>query len=285
MHRFFKYALYSIYLIVAAGLFLYIQFPSETMIRYLSASANASYPGIRITMANMHPTLPLGVAIASGAVFYHDIPLVRADRIRLRPMLLSILKPERKIRFLGAAHAGRFNGVIEWAADGRPAKYRVDAGLSGMQIHEIPLLQHLSGKRVSGKCDGRIEYRSDGDAATVRINAVDCKIARPSLTGKEEFLSFQQVLATLAVESGGLNIKELLFKGRQVDGRLSGAIALRKPIGKSVMTLSGEMKPHPGFFTELGHSVSPQLLSSRIPGESTMPFTIEGTLEDPVFSF
>lgn len=285
MNRFFKITLFIGYLIATAGVFLYIQFPSETFSRYFSSIIESSYPGIRITMTRMYPMLPLGVSIASGAVSYQDVSLVHADTVRFKPMLMSIFKPEKQIQFLGSAHEGRFNGTIEWIKNSHRVQYRLDAGLSGMEMKEIPILQTLSNKRLSGRCDGRIEYRTDAKAASAQMKVFDCKFELATPMANITSLSFQQVLATLAFDGRRLGIKEVIFKGRQLDGRLSGSITFQKPIGKSVMKLSGEVKPHPGFFSELGSTLSTPFLSKRSQGEAEMTFTIEGTIENPIFSF
>jgi type II secretion system protein N len=286
MHRFLKISLYIVYLMVAMGVFLYIQFPSKTFSRYLSSSIESSYPGIRIVIASMHPTLPPGVSIVSGAVFYRDMPLVHTDTIRLRPMLLSLFKPAMKVQFRGYAHEGRFNGIMEFAKNSRPMKYQVNAGLSGIEMKEIPILQSLTEQRLSGKFDGRIEFSTDGkqETASAQMKAFNCNFALASPIDKLESISFQQVLADLSLDGDRVELKEVLFKGRQVDGRLSGSIALQSPIGRSVMKLSGEMKPHPGFFTELGGRMSTQLLSKRSQGDTRITFTIEGAIESPIFS-
>lgn len=287
MHRFLKLVLYAVYLIVTTGLFLYIQFPSDTFVRYLSSYAEASYPGIRISMTKIHPTLPLGVSITSGTVSFQDIPLVRADAIRFRPIILSFFKPKMQVQFMGTAHEGRFKGVIEFTKNSRPMRYQVEAGLSGIEMNEIPILQSLTGRRLSGKCDGRIEYNTDGKegAVSAQMKALNCKFELASSIVKIKSLSFQQVFANLTFGRGRVGIKEVLFKGRQVDGRLSGSIALKKPVGKSVMKLSGEMKPHSGFLTELEGDLPTQLLSKRSRGDTNIKFKIEGTIENPIFSF
>jgi type II secretion system protein N len=285
MNRFLKMSLYIVYLIAATGVFLYIQFPSETFSRYLSSFIESSYPGIQITIARMRPTLPPGLSIASGAVFYQDVPLVHADTIRFRPMFLSLFKPDMQVQFQGAAHAGRFSGSVEFAKNSRPMRYRVDAGLSGIEMQEIPIVKNLTGSRLSGKCDGRIEFSTDGkvEKASAKMKSFSCKLSLASPIAKLESLSFQQVLADLSLDRGRVEIKEVLFKGPQIDGRLSGNIVLQRPIGKSVMKLSGEMKPHPGFFTELGGPMSTQLLSRRSQGDTKITFTIEGAIENPIF--
>ncbi len=287
MHRFFKLTVYVVYLVAATGLFLYIQFPSDTVMRYLSSYTEAAYPGIRISMRNIHPTLPLGVSIESGAISFQDMPLVRMDAIRFSPILLSLFKPAIQVQFFGTAHQGRFTGIIEFVKNNHPVRYRVDAGLSGVEMNDIPVLQNLTGKRFSGKCDGRVEYNPEGKGGRVsaRIKALNCKFKLASPEAKIESLSFQQVHANLAFDNEGLTVTELLFKGRQVDGVLSGSIALKKPVGKSVVKLSGEMTPHAGFLTALGDDMSTQLLSTRSRGDVQIEFRIEGTVEEPIFSF
>jgi type II secretion system protein N len=287
MHRFLKLILYVVYLIATTGVFLYLQFPSETVIRYLSSCAEASYPGIQVSMNSMHPTFPPGVFIASGAVSFQDMPMVQTDSIRIRPMILSFFKPGMQVQFLGSAHQGRFRGVVEFEKKSRPLRYRVDAGFSGIEMKEMPILERLTGQRLSGKCDGRIAYNTDGKpgAVTAQMNALNCSFELASPLVKIKAVSFQQVHANLAFEKGRVGIKEVLFKGRQADGRLSGSITLKNPVQKSVIKLSGEMKPHPGFLAELGGRTPTQLLSNRRQGEANIAFKIGGTLEAPSFSF
>ena len=138
---------------------------------------------------------------------------------------------------MGVAHEGRFKGIIEFTKNSRPMRYQVDAGLSGIEMNEIPILQSLTGRRLSGKFDGRIEYNIDGKerAVSAQMKALNCKFELASPIVKIKTLSFQQVHANLTFGRERVGIKEVLFKGRQVDGRLSGSIALQKPVEKSVL--------------------------------------------------
>jgi hypothetical protein len=93
------------------------------------------------------------------------------------------------------------------------------------------------------------------------------------------------VLVNLTVENGRVKIGEVLFKGKEVNGRLSGSIILKKPVEKSVFKLSGEMKSPPEFLSELDNRMPIQLLSKRNRDGTKIKFKIEGTVEKPVFSF
>ncbi len=79
-----------------------------------------------------------------------------------------------------------------------------------------------------------------------------------------------------------LQIKETIIKGNQAGGDISGTITLKNPSGKSILNLSGTIKPQPSLIAKLGGMAS--LFLKQKQGNTGFPFKITGTLEKPNFS-
>jgi len=282
-----KIVFYFSYTVCTTVFFLYLLFPAAGIQRHLASSVESRWPGIRLSIAQVRPTVPIGVRVSSGMLSFHEEPLVRADGIRIHPELFSFFLPKKQMRFSGNAAGGRFSGTIEYIQDSFPRHLEVDAGVAGMEVGDLPFFQFLTARRISGRCDGQIRYKDDSDGGNLaaQMKLSGCKMMLDAPAVDIDALSFQQVLAELIFQGRRLEIKETVFKGPQLEGRLSGFISIEKPVGKSDLRLVGTVKPHHGFLAALKNSDSMRLLSQKSSGKPDMDFKIEGTIENPAFSF
>ena len=102
----------------------------------------------------------------------------------------------------------------------------------------------------------------------------------PGVNLKE--LTFSEANAKLAAGGGtDLRIESLTAKGSQVNGDLSGTIRLTVPFEKSVLDMTGSVRPHPSFISDLGSGLA--VLFQNRGGNNTFPFVVKGTIEAPEF--
>jgi hypothetical protein len=78
-----------------------------------------------------------------------------------------------------------------------------------------------------------------------------------------------------------LQIKNCEASGNQIDGRISGSIIFRQPIGSSRLTLSCTIKPQPTFIADHKSDVIGGLLASDAAQKRGIVFRISGTLDNP----
>ncbi|RJQ60428.1 MAG: type II secretion system protein GspN [Desulfobacteraceae bacterium] len=295
MKRFTKTFLCFIYILSAVGLFLYLLFPSVAVQQYVVSRVERSFPGIRLSLSRLQPMLPAGISIASSQLLFKDAPLIRADGIQVNPRLDSLFRPLKRIAFQGNTSGGRFNGTIIFAKNDQ---IQVDTGLTGVKIEEIPFLQNLNIGGLSGVCDCRIQSGAKG-SVTIKLKISECKGAFSSFIPDDrsitdsitdsipgtESISLQKVMADLDYREGELKIRETIFEGPKINGSISGTVIIKEPFGRSLLKLDGKIRTDRRIEAGSEDRTSMQMLSERNPSAADSDFRIEGTLENPIFSF
>jgi type II secretion system protein N len=97
-------------------------------------------------------------------------------------------------------------------------------------------------------------------------------------------LAFINIEADIGFKNRQFQINQCLFKGQQMDGKLSGTITLKNPPGESLLNLTGMIKPHHFFLADLRKSLPANFIPKKRPGSSGFPVRIMGTIEKPGFS-
>jgi len=289
LSRLMKIFLYFIYIVSATGFFLYLLFPAAAVERHMAFWVERHNPGIRLLLFRLQPKFPPGFLIDSSQFLFHNVPLIRADTIQIVPQLDSLFRPLKGIAFQGNTSGGRFNGTIGFAKSDPALPIQVDAGLTGVRIEKIPLIQSLNIGGLSGLCDGRIQSGA-GSSVTARLKISECNgkflssiPGADSILGTET-LPFKRVTSTLDYLNGELKIREALFEGPRINGSVWGVVIIKVPFGKSLLKLAGKISTGRAPATGIVDQAPVQLLSDKIPSVVDVEFRVEGTLENPVFS-
>lgn len=226
-------------------------------------------------------------------------PLADIESLKVMPNLLTLFKPEIRFTFKGESCKGTINGkgsVVKTDNQDSVQGLMIDTDLSGIQIKEIKGIK-ISDYKVSGILDGNILYKGNDPAerAVSRLSISDCNIDLAPLSKKMGLLApmfnvgnftFKNVNANITVSKDKtLQIKEFTVKGTQINGNLSGSVILKTPSEKSLLNLTGDIKPHPSFIAGLGTmGALLKKVNQGQGGESGIPFKVTGTIENPGFS-
>jgi type II secretion system protein N len=277
-----KWILYGLYTAAVVLFFLYYLFPSDAVEAYIVSTVREVRPSADVTIGRVNPAFPPGIKASAVKLSDTGSMEISLDQIEITPALRTLFGADPVLAFQGRGYDGRLAGRLVLGRDRRVKTLHAD--LAELEIERMAPVQHLSGRRVSGRLSGTIDVEKAGDdfrlTADMAASGVRVSVEIPSVDLKE--LTFAEANARLtAVRTSDLRIESLTAKGRQVNGSLAGAIRLATPYPKSVLDLAGSIKPHPSFISELGSSLA--VFFQGRGGNNTFPFVIKGTIESPEF--
>ena len=278
-----KRIFYSLYTIVAIIFFLYLLFPSDKIKKFIEYKASSIKPGYTMEIENVTLALPPGINLHMPRIFHNNELLVDMEQAKITPSFLSLAGSNPEFNIKIRAYNGIINTKLNLNKTDIPIQ--ADSILEGIQIKQIKALQDLSDYNLAGVLGGKIIYkgtRSSGVAdADISISNCIVELKTPFFNLKN--LMFTQIDAKMTLHDfQNLQIKKTIIKGNQAGGNISGTITLKNPSEKSILNLSGTIKPQPALIAKLGNMAS--LFFKQKQGNTGFHFKITGTLKKPRFS-
>lgn len=267
------------YLVGVLAVCLYIGFPSEALRAHVAHRLAAGVPGFSVTVADVRPALPPGLELKGVSISRTGVDLVRVERLKIAPELLTLVRKISRYRFEGSAAAGDLSGTAEVQAQGEQPLVAMQARWTGLLLERLPALQDFYGSRLSGRLEGSLALGGEG-ALTGKIRVIDGQIelARPLFDQKS--FSFRTADAEVGFQNRTLLLRNGRLRGNEVDAEVSGTIALGPSAGAGALNLNGRISPHHAFMAKLEGSLPAVLMRRR----TAIPFKITGPLHAPAFS-
>ncbi len=281
-----KWLLYSLYIVSVTAFFIYYLFPSEQIKKYVIFKFANANPGFGLKIDRIKPAFPPGLKFYTVSIFQNDKLMFEAEDIKVMPAILSFFGSETVFSFKSRTCQGIISGkaaLPKLAGDKKPNSKSVNiaADLSGIQIKDIKAIQNAPYyKSLSGTADGTVTSDTlSGISAKLALK--DCVVGLSTPLFSLGNLTFKTVDADMTMDSNKkIQIKQLDVKGTQASGTVSGSVEMKSPPGKSMLNLTGTIKPHPELIAALGPAA---LIFKTGTGEKGLPFKIGGTLESPSF--
>jgi len=238
-----KWLLYFLCLIVTGIFFIYYLFPSDAVKKYITFNFNRANPELNITIDNIKPLFPPSLKLYNVSLYRLNNLLFKAEQIKIAYGVLSIFRPKTIFFFKAEA----YEGILKGRADIMANKLMINADLSAIQTKDIPVVQNLSNLKISGILNGKVTYSGDREfAGTVssKLTLSNCEVEPLTPVFNMESFRFESIMANATMNNQKIQINECVIKGKQADGRISGSVNLKNPFGKSVVDLTGTIKPH-----------------------------------------
>jgi len=283
-----KWLPYLLFFIAVTVFFMYHLFPSNIVKNYITYNLNKIYPDINITIDYIKPAFSPGLRLYNVGFYHQNNSLLVAEQIKIAPGLLSLFSPKSTYFFKGRTYGGTIKGKGEVVKNEPARPVMIDAKISGIQAKDIPAIQNLTGRKISGMLDGNFIYSNDnrsGENLSAKFIISDCEIKLLTPVFMLESATFSKIEADLTMKNRKLQVKQCIIKGNQMDGFISGTITLKKPLVKSVLNLAGTIKPHQPFLEKLGKDLPANLLPKKIFDKNGFSIRLYGRLDKPGFSF
>lgn len=278
-----KWLFYSTYIMAVAVFFIYYLFPSDAVKKQIAFYLNRANPGLDIMIDNIKPVFPPGLKLYNVSLYHIDNLLIEAERINITYGFLSLFRPETTLFF----KSGAYEGILKGRADITADELTINADLSDIMTQNIPVLQNLFNRTISGILSGKITYSGNkkfAGTANAKLNLSDCEVEVLTPLFNLKSFTFDSAETNVVMDNRKLQIKQCVVKGHQVDGNISGFIAIEDPVNKSVLNLTAKIKPHPSFLADLRKVFPADLLFKKRHNKNGFPVRLSGTLDEPVFS-
>ncbi len=281
VRKFLLYTLYTLFLVVGFGYYL---FPSDAIKSALESRSRGALPEFHVSIQDIAPAFPPGLAMRGVRFFYKNEEVAVAETLVAAPSLLSLFSLKTIIAFKGQVHDGFLKGEVE-AAHGTTIRMT----LSGLRLEKTPALRELAGFSVSGALDTKSEFRSPRGSgkfpgAEILLRVSGAAFSKPALSPSLRRLTLKRLEAKFIAAAGRIRITQFTASGDEANARMTGWIDVKRPLGKSVLKLNGEIRPHAVFLSKLGKDYPGLPALAGKSANAGFSFNIDGVMDNPGFS-
>lgn len=275
--------LYSAYITATTIFFLYYLFPSDKVAKYIEFQFRTKAPEFNIAIGKLKPSFPLGLKLYDINFYKADDLFFNIQQIKATPALLSLLSSTNILAFKVIAYNGIIEGNASVSQNKSAPQIMVETNLSDIQIKDIPALQILVKRNISGLLDGKITYDNKLDEiSSAKLTLSDCDIELLSTVFEMENISFTSIETNLVLKKSKLQIEKCTANGKYIEGDITGYANLKRPISKSVLDIRGTIKPSHLFLAQ--NSFINDLLPPKKDKKNGLSFKINGFIDKPSFS-
>lgn len=259
---------------------LAVGFPSEALRAHIAHRLSAGLPGVTVSIEGIRPALPPGAELQGVSVSRAGAPLLRLDRLRVTPELLSLVREATHYRIQGAAAGGEINGSAQVEAQKEQRGVRMQLQWAGVLLQNLPALQGIHGSRVSGRMEGNLTLNDQG-SLTGKLRVVDSRVELDRPLFDQKSFGFRTFDADLSLQNRTLVLRNGRLRGNEMDAELSGTVLLDPSSGAGALNLSGRITPHHAFMARVEGSLPAGLMRRR----TAISLKISGTMDSPAVSF
>lgn len=293
MAKYRKWLGYILFSVIVGGIFLYCCFPSKALREYLEGSAGRFDPQLALRIHRIRPMLPFGLKLVNTEVTLKEKPrisLFKADSFVVMPSLRVLMLRGSAFSFDCSAYGGKIQGVIAFKTYSLGGPFVSDIQITGVRLGEYPFLRELLKRELTGAMSGTVTYTcSQGNflqgsgKGDLSVSNGSVRFARP-FWGVES-VDFQRLDAQIVLEKQRISLARFDFKGKQMEGKVSGTIHLNPNLPKSSLDLTVAVKSFPSFFRDkAGFFDAAKLFVERLK-DGNFKITIRGTVAQPRINF
>lgn len=230
--------------------------------------------GYTFTAGRFGKAFPLGISAGDVTIADSRGPLVKLDRLSLRPAFVPLLTGTLALSADAAIGSGTITVLWRSGVSGG-----IIADISSLQLEQIPFFRSATGATVKGILRG--EAHLTGDAP--RMNGIikleikgaelsDLKIGEMPLPAVKD----ETIQGMLRVKDGRGRVESLTFEGGGLYGRLSGEVPLS---ASAPLDLAMELMPKADFLEKQKFIFLVLIKYLDSPGHYRIP--VRGTLAKP----
>jgi len=272
---------------------LYYRFPSEAIRGFLQARVEKISPQLALSMERVSPSFTLGLRFLEPELLLKTTPqkpIFKADRLLVRPVILSLFRDEWTFCYNALAYKGVFEGCTSVAKDKNDAPFRTTLALKDVPMGGDNPLKEVTGRNLEGILNGTVSYNGQSKSLIRGTGEVDLRLSEGRMELVQpllnlESISFHEVLVKMTLSNRKLNLTRVALRGTNMNGTLTGVVNLNKELSRSSLNLRGTLEPFAGFIKDLTDSPDTVRLIRQRLKRGKITFVIRGTLAEPNFRF
>jgi type II secretion system protein N len=278
---------YLVYALLAATLFLVVLFPDQAVKAYLDGRLAAIDPSLSVAARSIRPSLPPGIKMSDINLNRDNLLLANFDDARVSPVLGTLLKDEKQIRFQVHIADGTINGRATVQGTDPSGPLRVEADLFEIRLDKLDAIKTNVPFSLSGALKGRMTHdasRTPTGMTSGLLNVSDLHITLKTPFFGITDLVMDQTDADFSISRGSLRLKSLTFDGPMLEGKITGTIELKHPFEQSRLNLTGNAKPRPELVARLQETIPQGIVNTRTLGNRGLTFRVRGSIDNPDMS-
>ncbi len=281
MNKRHTWLLYALTLLITVIFFVFYLFPGEKIEKHVRLTFVRAFPEFELSIEKTRPALPLGIGLSGVKVIREDNAVFETDFVKIGFPIGSVFSGKTSFSFNGKVYGGKANGTIDVMENA--ARATAEVKLSGIRIEKIPAVGQIAQSGISGALNGSlmVDSAASSGQAGVKLRIDDLVSSLPLPFVKSGNLSFKTIEIEASLNRQDFVITQCTFKGKQLDGQISGKITLKDPFEESLLSLEGTIQPHPEFLKNF----PVQMLPPRQKNNNGFGFKLSGTFATPGFSF
>ena len=280
---------YFLYALAAAGISLWLLFPSQSLQGFLTRALEQLAPGIAWQVEGVELQLPFVLCVSGVDGFtgrMNQAPSVQIEQLKIWPDWEISLR--EKALWLGyQLRLG--GGTLQGRICRQKHRYRFNGKAQALQLESVPLLASQLGRKLQGTISAAYEGRICPGAqvactwkAQATLEKGQLALVRPLLHHAD--LPFDQVSMLLRGEGKEITIAEGKLDSPLGKGWFNGTLMVMADPLQSQIKLRGGMHPQPAFFSGLENTAALQSVRFEL-GTKPLPFSLSGPLLHPGIHF
>jgi type II secretion system protein N len=293
MPRYKTWLGYVLFAAVVCIMFLYVCFPSDAVRQYVEGSVSRLNPALALRLGQVTPVLPFGLRFEDCHLGLKERPgilLFKADSFVLMPSIRMLTLTGPAFRFACEAYGGKVRGAIAFKTFSFQGPFRSDVEITDVQVGQYPYLSEWLKRGLTGTMSGSVTYaggpggfpQGSGKAKVSILNGT-VRFAQPFLG--VESLKFQRIDGRMALEKQKISLSRCDFKGKDVEGQVSGTVHLNPNFPRSTLDLSVAIKTAPTFLTDEGRLFTAGTFLAKRLQQGDFKIHIRGTVAQPRIDF
>jgi type II secretion system protein N len=168
--------LYAGYIVLITGLFLYVNFPVQSVRSYLISRLKAAHPGLKLNVVEIRPILPPALKLENVNISYMNNPLVEISALKIGPVLRSLFMPGQAYFFQAGLYGGTIAGRLDLTHEKTIQTVALNSTLNGIQIARNAGLRQLIGRELAGTLGGEIRFEGKNGTFPAGLTISDGKV-------------------------------------------------------------------------------------------------------------
>jgi type II secretion system protein N len=280
--------IYGITLTVSVLFFSFYLFPAGKIQEYIMVTFIRSLPDYQLMIGETQPAFPVAMKLSDVKILKMNEAFIETAELKVGVPVLSLFSPGKTFSIKSRAYDGVVTGTVR-IGDADAGESNTGESVNGkfrlndIQIEKIEALQRELKEKISGTLQGDITFDVGNPETLADFNL---KLAEATMPLAISFLrlgniTFSEINIEGSLKNENLAIGTCVFGGRQMSGQISGEITLKEPVGKSLLNLTGTVKPEHDLMKNLPRNMIPANLMKK----DGIPFGISGTVDKPGLSF
>jgi type II secretion system protein N len=280
------YIIYGLFLTI--GL-LYYCFPADAFRSFLKAAAKKAGPEYSLSIEKIKPVFPPGIILLKAGLSTETkegFSLFVADRLMIRPEIISFMRGKDDYRFQGSAYGGDLKGHIHFSKGGITGPSNAFISLKNIQIGEHKSVSALLGRDIDGIIAGTVKFAGKFNSLIDGTGEANLKLSHGQIKLLQRILSFDSInfddlSVKMSLGNRRVSMTNVELKGPDFKCTLSGNIALKEELSMSSLELRGIIRLLSAEFNDAKDTPHSSRYKRNRPTKSSFPFVIRGTLGAP----